>query len=111
MNYENATDPEINNSVKLLLISKHKKESDFDKFFLELLKGSNPDYCNDPSYAWPIILENKIELTFDGGFTNLWEAKHIKHIDEYDVDVVGANTHKNPLRAAMIVYLMMQEQK
>ena len=112
MNYENTTDPEINNSVKLLLISKHKKESDFDKFFLKMLELSNPNYCNSPADAWPIILENKISIMNDG---DMWEAS----ID-FDGDLGGHGTdevltkyyeHKNPLRAAMIVYLMMQEQK
>ncbi len=59
-------------------------------------KSFYADYCNNPSDAWPIILENKIDITFDsradqaeagGGFYS--------------------SIDKNPLRAAMIVFLMM----
>ena len=66
------------------------------------------DYCNKPSDAWPIILENKIGIDtigFKGGEERVWWA-------ELAYDEYGSNhyaEHENPLRAAMIVFLMMGE--
>nr|DAZ64419.1 MAG TPA: Protein of unknown function (DUF2591) [Caudoviricetes sp.] len=53
--------------------------------------------CNNPSDAWPIILDAKIQ-TFWRGET--WGARTIH------TPVVEC---QNPLRAAMIVFLLMQE--
>ena len=70
------------------------------------------DYCNNPSDAWPIITSNSIaifETAVAGGdvrwvaTTNLdksWLGYGAEGFDCY---------HNNPLRAAMIVFLMMQE--
>ena len=59
------------------------------------------DYCNNPSDAWPIIVANRINVyASDGPYFMPWMA--------------GCSgfmvSNKNPLRAAMIVFLMMQEQ-
>ena len=56
------------------------------------------DFCNNPTDAWPIILENRI------------------NINAYDDEVYWFATtdtsffvdNKNPLRAAMIVYLKIK---
>lgn len=57
------------------------------------------DYCNSPSDAWPIIFGNEISLVnVDDA---LWVARYGSVYSE----------GKNPLRAAMIVFLMMQEQE
>ncbi|CAM3961392.1 phage protein NinX family protein [Serratia silvae] len=64
----------------------------------------NADYCNNAEQAWPIIAENKISLVpyrFNGGF---WEAH-----DKYGTG--RSVPDKKPLRAAMIVYLIAQEQR
>lgn len=60
------------------------------------------DPCNNPSDAWPIIFENEISLDPRRTVKKLpWMAEG------------GCNQvywcDKNPLRAAMIVYLMMQD--
>lgn len=60
------------------------------------------DYCNDPADAWPIIVENKISIWSQGIDSDLWCA-HFHN--EERLKFVSAN----PLRAAMIVYLMMKE--
>ena len=60
-----------------------------------------PDYCNNPSDAWPIILENKISIVPTGGW---WRARPEK-------TAWPEQFNDNPLRAAMIVFLMMQEQE
>ncbi|MBP1035841.1 DUF2591 family protein [Serratia fonticola] len=67
------------------------------------------DPCNDPKSAWPIITGCKIALypPFDREVAT-WEA----HTVAVDGTSNGDSAFsKNPLRAAMIVYLMMQEQK
>ena len=58
------------------------------------------DYCNNPSDAWPIIVENRI------GFyatENKWRSSGC----EWDTVVYSAYDAK-PLRAAMIVFLKMK---
>ena len=66
--------------------------SEFDLF--------NP--CNNPSDAWPIIVENKISIFPTGLDEYNWQAEQA---------IIGIFKDKNPLRAAMIVYLMMNEDK
>lgn len=60
-----------------------------------------PDYCNDAAAAWPIIVENRISII------NL-------EVDEWGARGVAdcrskRAIHQNSLRAAMMVYLQMQE--
>ena len=75
--------------------------------------GCNPfgqacDYCNNPSDAWPIMKESLIGVTpdedgvtmhFYGDWTAMAHCKNLQFTD------------KNPLRAAMIVYLMMKDEE
>ena len=58
------------------------------------------DYCNNPADAWPIIMANRIAL-YPASAGDKWAA----HYSNWDI----AHADKNPLRAAMIVFLMMQE--
>lgn len=61
----------------------------------------NIDYCNSPADAWPIILDNEICLDPRRTIKKLpWMASASNQI---------YSTGKNPLRAAMIVFLMMNE--
>ncbi|HFD7741108.1 TPA: phage protein NinX family protein [Serratia marcescens] len=61
------------------------------------------DYCNNPVDAWPIIVANEIGVVpSKSSNTYAWDLrggmlKGIKHVDD------------NPLRAAMIVFLMMKD--
>ena len=59
------------------------------------------DYCNNPSDAWPIIVANRINVYASEG-------------PDFMPWMAGCGgimvSNKNPLRAAMIVFLMMQEQ-
>ncbi len=56
------------------------------------------DYCNNPADAWPIIVENEISI-------NYWRHGRLE-ADRYGIHTVE---DKNPLRAAMIVFLMMKD--
>lgn len=63
------------------------------------------DYCNNPSDAWPIILNNRISMVWDcaeDSSAEWWNA--VAQFDECSIQY-----QSNPLRAAMIVYLMMKE--
>lgn len=70
------------------------------------------DYCNNPTDAMPIIIENKISIAFDTN-ENEWLAWGDFEFDQCGWDMINEPTiycsHANPLRAAMIVFLKMQE--
>lgn len=57
------------------------------------------DYCNNPADAWPIIVENRIRI--NPVLYTMWMA------EDYLEDV--SHTYTNPLRAAMIVFLLMKD--
>lgn len=59
-----------------------------------------PDYCNNAADAWPIIVDSRISIEAAAIGGN-WVAQR----GQYS----WAMADKNPLRAAMIVFLMMQE--
>lgn len=59
------------------------------------------DFCNDPSDACPIIVKHGISLNYWDGY---WCAD-IQHEGEVGYEYED----KNPLRAAMICYLMMKD--
>ncbi|WP_072253336.1 phage protein NinX family protein, partial [Escherichia coli] len=56
-----------------------------------------PDYCNDPSASWPIIEKYRISI--------------LDQLTEWCVDAKGVSPifDTRPLRAAIIVFLLMQE--
>lgn len=65
--------------------------------------GYRLEFCKNPAVAWPIIVEHRISIDA--------QAEH--EGDQWVVYSVDSNddlvlTHKNPLRAAMIVFLEMQ---
>lgn len=59
------------------------------------------DPCNNPADAWPIIVENRIRVN---------PVLYTKWMAEDYLEVISL-TNDNPLRAAMIVFLMIQEGK
>jgi hypothetical protein len=63
------------------------------------------DPCNNPSDAWPIITGNRISLVAPMSYdsTQDWMA-----YPAHDSDIDPTDT--NPLRAAMICYLMMKDE-
>lgn len=93
--YSAMSDSEINNYVYLTKGIGHPMDENEVK---AMQLYFNP--CNNPADAWPIILENKISINH--WCTGEWTA------DAIDGDFVFSDT---PLRAAMIVYLQMMEQK
>lgn len=71
----------------------------------ELVIPVGDKFCSDPEVAWPLIEKNLIGLKphalYVGGST--WFAS------KGDGDFGIKFADKNPLRAAMIVFLMMQD--
>lgn len=113
MDYSQLSDQEIN-----MLVAKIQHP---DKNFIEsktrppsvvLLNHINMwiDYCNNPADAWTIIVDNEISLN---SYSGTWEASY-----EYDAPIGAFGTDelftkavegKNPLRTAMIAFLMKRE--
>lgn len=108
--YASMSDFEINKSVADIAMNGtwHVKPSHPDNDTGGWLYGSNgiqtcelPDYCNNPADAWPIITASMISIRPVGNNGQLWEAS--------GMDGMKADYDKNPLRAAMVVFLMMKE--
>ena len=57
------------------------------------------DPCNKPADAWPIIVENKLSIYPN---SERWGVEGPNSDDPFHFD-------ENPLRCAMIVFLMMKE--
>ena len=68
-------------------------------------KNSYVDYCNNPSDAWPIIFSSRTMLN-PYCADELWKAEVPCGFDGF-VKAYATCYHRNPLRAAMIVFLMM----
>lgn len=68
------------------------------------------DFCNNPADAWPIIVANKISLhapRYKEGWMADFTGSDDDVNDGFNVDYFESH-NANPLRAAMIVFLMMQ---
>lgn len=102
-----------NQEIALRVAKLHEKYEDIvfnEGDYVELGDGANWrkfDPCNNPSDAWPIILENEVSL--NPRCTNgEWKAQI--HIGKNDIfDEYASCWDNNPLRASMIVYLMMKD--
>lgn len=72
---------------------------------------SSFDPCNNPADAWPIIVENGINIFTDMIPHGLRGQARVSVIDDGRIgsECLIAKA-KNPLRAAMIVFLMMKDE-
>ncbi|MCK7175989.1 DUF2591 domain-containing protein [Enterobacter cloacae] len=61
------------------------------------------DPCNNPADAWPIIADNHIGIAPYPSEAFAWSSRHGMASDLSTED-------KNPLRAAMVVFLMMKDE-
>ena len=115
MNYDNMSDFEINKAVALLYPFSESKclGYDPDKVFIREHPEDDPsgemsfteyDPCNNPSDAWPIIEANNISVQNWDDYSRAWVS------DNCDIEFHDEESCRG-LRAAMIVYLMMQESK
>lgn len=98
MKYEQLSDFEINKLVaKTLGIDCSGICEKLQKMY-----GMPVDYCNNPSQAWPIIMKSKIGITFGSQYCSAVAVR-----GDSLIQIVHAN---NPLRSAMIVFLIIKEQ-
>ena len=100
MNYEAMSDDEINHEV-----AKHS----FDAAWLERHYGKEgmiPDYCNDWADAGAVMVENKIGIETTA-ISIEWIARTCS--TNMSNMTFRCHRHKNPLRAAMIVFLMLAD--
>ncbi|WP_127146577.1 phage protein NinX family protein [Serratia marcescens] len=65
------------------------------------------DYCNNPADAWPIITENNISLIFDNPSSVMATSNCVGWYSDEEPPIHSSSN--NPLRAAMIVFLMMKD--
>lgn len=117
MDYSKMSDLEININVAELLHPGKKFTAAYSFFqpegpavqwicgYAEYIKA---DYCNNPADAWPIIQRNHISIIYEEAIGK-WCAGNIYWVDgcewQFEIDFMD----ENPLRAAMIFYLSMQE--
>ncbi len=113
-NYEEMSDFEINKAVALIVGATFNDDGEPVRF-VECDTGAYADFneiefdpCNKPEDAEPIIIENRIG-TIPAPDNGLWKAAHRK-IGNDDTPY-HFTQDKNPLRAAMIVFLKMNEDK
>ena len=105
---ELLTDDEIDEKVSIL-----RGVTDIQVKLRKMTSGRGYEYCNNISDAWPIIDENEISLFRDVSTNDVWEAigKAWYTVHGIRSRVNADSISKNPLRAAMIVYLLMNEGK
>lgn len=128
MDYSKMSDFEINTAVfetlhggspdyregdggAMVLISYEGDVVGGDAVEVEVERGLfNP--CNDPADAWPIIVENEISIMWMT-VEQQWCSSALGELEEGCWEWSYCPDHyfgdSNPLRAAMIVFLMMQE--
>lgn len=115
--YSAMSDFEINKEVAYFNIGgdwllEPSDERKFTFYNLEVQTRNTvelPDYCNKPADAWPIIVANKISILIDET-VDYWSSALVHDFCDADAFSHGTSDN-NPLRAAMIVYLQMMEQK
>jgi hypothetical protein len=77
-----------------------------------IIDGKSPsvNYCNNPSDAWPIIVENGICITSPTlcSKSNFWHASWNENGGDSLRGLI-AFSDKNPLRAAMICFLKLKD--
>lgn len=113
-NYEDMSDFEINKAVALIAGVTFNDDGAPVRF-VECDTGAYADFneiefdpCNNPEDAGPIIIENRIG-TIPAPDNGLWKAAHRKVGN--DDTPYHFTQDKNPLRAAMIVFMKMNEDK
>lgn len=131
MKYEEMSDFEINLAVAKMKYN-HPSDPEYFKFY-RLNNGNvvqvnaykmwpqDLDFCNNPSDAWSIIIDNNISLEAESectdrqagchAFTGSYTAYGVIHEDSEFFEGQGFVNQKddNPLRAAMICYLKMKD--
>jgi hypothetical protein len=99
MEYSQLSDRDIDALVLQVIYGNQAKDKDIMRAWLR----GGFKYTTNPADAWPIIDRNRIGvMPSEMKAKELWISTSGKGSYSY---------HENPLRAAMIVFLMMQEKK
>lgn len=112
-NYSEMRDQEINMAVAEILFPDRDVIESKSRPPCACVIGQFPnkwvDYCNNPADAWPIIADSEIDILQNNGQDcSLATNSAVMMMRDDDVFICQ---DANPLRAAMIVFLMMQESK
>ena len=107
MNYKEMSKFDINHKVAKLRGINFSVEFE-DKpnaYIYDEVKGEEFNPHDNPNDAWPIMIENEIDITFNGSEVL---SCHYRDGDEGVIQTDWMPKDK-ALRAAMIVFLMMNE--
>ena len=125
LNYEEMSDFEINMRVACSIDGVSVDENGNPEYAIDCflhsdngisvkwLRCGNDEFeffnpCNNPSDAWPIIFRNDIMLNPNCA-DSLWKAEQGFRFKPSGFYKVATAYSKNPLRAAMIVFLMIND--
>lgn len=101
-NYEDMSDFEINCQVA-------KANNWTSKSFVHEIHSGKWNPCQNPADAWPIIFKHEIDVIQNNGQDCALATNSA--VMMFRGDDVFICQHENPLRAAMIVFLMMNDGK
>lgn len=111
MDYSKLSDVEINMAVAVIIHPGSTVIESKSRPPCACITGHFPnswaDYCNNTADAWPIITENNISLIFDNPSMPMATSNCVGWYSDEEPPIHASSL--NPLRAAMIVFLMMQE--
>lgn len=111
MDYSQLSDQEINIQVARIMHPEREVIESKSRPPSACVIGHLPskwlDYCNNPADAWPIIMGSMISVC-----AYKRANPGMKAVSWWEADSFGEHITRddNPLRAAMIVFLMLQEQ-
>ncbi len=118
MNFDDMSDAEINKAVAIAERRYVKPPpfceveiiGDVENYYdgSRTLWACHASYCDSPDDAWPIIVENKIEVAYHP-INKYWYSSINLYNGTDDFDYRFATDDENPLRAAVVVYLKMKE--
>lgn len=116
VDYSNLSDFEINKRIALALgFDLYKDGKSCQKNHVAIQEGRSGafamDWCNNPADAWPIISDNRISLMYDKSTEEGNDAQWCLASSPCDKYIVDYVSESKLLRAAMIVFLMMQDEK
>lgn len=114
MNYEDMSDFEVNklvsNFIDLIFTFNDTDETVYiceKDGAWDMVPISYFDPCNNPSDAWPIIIDNKIDVSHCVGG---WVSCSVFKTDERGMyREFYKSTNEKPLRAAIICFLKMKD--
>jgi len=117
MDYSKLSEQEINMAIAEIIFPDRPVIESKSRPPCACVTGHSPsqwvDYCNNPADAWPIIFGHKLSLiNADDEWLCVPDDTAVDGTTGDDAQMIywgDGHVHANPLRAAMVVFLMMQE--